>query len=449
MNGLKKIAQALLRPENRQLFLVIAIIVIAVLLSRSFSSLRETPKSTAKPSQIPVLVQQVNAGQHRVTVTTTGRVTPRNTVRITPQVSGRLEWLNPAMYAGGYFQAGEVLFRIEPADYKNTVAREQAEVARAQTELALERAEGNAALAEWQALNPNIPVPDLVSRVPQIAQARAALASANARLAQAQLELSRTEYKLPFAGRVLTSSLELGDYLQATLAYGDIYNNDSLEIVVSLPRSDLAWLNKPSDNRASNPANNDASETRDSSNYNIDIVFEELNTGTSKTVPATLLRIGATLDDTTRFQEIVIKPPADVQLLPGMLAQVIITGPPLANTWQLPLSALQADNIFWQVDDDQRLRRLPADVIATQASTVIVHAPLPSAQIVTNPISSGIEGVGVRLLNDNSDIDNAGIDNSNNITNGIVNGIANDDLDKTQAVRPNSAVKPAVNNSDG
>ena len=441
MSGLKKIVHELLHAKNRQLFLVIAIIVIAVLLSRSFSNLRETPKSTAKPSQIPVLVQQVDAGQHRVTVTTTGRVTPRNTVRITPQVSGRLEWLNPAMYAGGYFQADEVLFRIEPADYKNTVAREQAEVARSQTELALERAEGNAALAEWQALNANVPVPDLVSRIPQIAQARAALASANARLAQAQLELSRTEYKLPFAGRVLASSLELGDYLQAALAYGDIYNNDSLEIVVSLPPSDLAWLKKPEDNLAKE----DAVEASNSSNYNINIVFEELNTGTSKTVPATLLRIGATLDDTTRFQEIVIKPPSNTQLLPGMLAQVIITGPPLANTWQLPLSALQADNIFWQVDDDQRLRRLPADIIATQASTVIVRAPMPSAQIVTNQISSGIEGVGVRLLNDNTNIDNAVIDNSE--------GIANDDLDKTQAARTNpagkSAVKSTVNNSDG
>ena len=445
MSRLKKIVHELLHAKNRQLFLVIAIIVIAVVLSRSFSNLRETPKSTAKPSQIPVLVQQVDAGQHRVTVTTTGRVTPRNTVRITPQVSGRLEWLNPAMYAGGYFQADEVLFRIEPADYKNTVAREQAEVARAQTELALERAEGNAALAEWQALNANVPVPDLVSRVPQIAQARAALASANARLAQAQLELSRTEYKLPFAGRVLNSSLELGNYLQAALAYGDIYNNDSLEIVVSLPRSDLAWLNKPADNRENNLAKEDAGEARNSSNYNINIVFEELNTGTSKTVPATLLRVGATLDDTTRFQEIVIKPPSNTQLLPGMLAQVIITGPPLANTWQLPLSALQADNIFWQVDEHQRLRRLPADIIATQENTVIVRAPMLSAQIVTNPISSGIEGVGVRLLNGNTDIDNAGTDNSN--------GIANDDLDKTQAARTHSAGKSAAkttaNNSDG
>lgn len=382
MSGLNKITRTLLRGENRQLFLVIAIIAIALLLSRSFSNLRETPKSTAKPTQIPVSVQTIEAGSHRVTVNTTGRVTPRNTVTITPQVSGRIEWLNPDMYAGGYFEAQDVLFRIETADYQNTVAREQAEVARAQTELALERAEANAALSEWQALNQDTPAPDLVSRLPQIAQAQATLASTKARLAQARLDLSRTEYTLPFSGRVLSSSLELGDYLQAGQTYGEIYNNDALEIIVSLPKSDLTWITTPG--------------------YSINIVFEELGSGIKKTVAGSLLRIGATLDNTTRFQGIVIKAPANVRLLPGMLTQVIITSPPLPNTWELPLSALQSDNIFWQVDSDQRLRRLAAEVIAIQDSSVIARAPLPSAQIVINPINSGINGLGVRLITNRS-----------------------------------------------
>ena len=391
MNWLINIKRELFRKENRQLFLVIAIIAIAVILSRAFSEFREIPKSTAKPTEIPVVVQEVKAEAHRVTITTTGRVAPRNTVAISPQVFGRIEWLNPAMYAGGYFQSGDILFRIETADYENTVARERAEVAIAHTELALERADGKAALEEWQALNGDTPAPDLVSHKPQIAQAEAILASSKARLAQAQLNLSRTGYQLPFAGRVLNSTLELGDYVQTGQRYGETYNNDSLEILVSLPQSDLAWLNPPLGG---------ADETAPA--YQISVIIDELNTGRRQVVPATLLRTGATLDNTTRFQEITIKPAAEVTLLPGMLAEVIITGPALSNTWELPLTALQAGNFFWQVDEEQRLRRLPADIIATQVDTLIARALQTSARIVTNPISSGIEGIGVRILNDSS-----------------------------------------------
>lgn len=384
MNRIISLGRQIFRRENLQLLLVITIIASAYALSHSFRSLRKTPENTTKPVQIPVSVTEVNARAHRARITTTGRLTPRNTVTITPQVSGRIEWLNPAMYAGGHFLAGEVLFRIERADHENALARERAEVARAQTELTLEHAEANAAIAEWRALNGDAPVPELVSRAPQIAQAEAALASANARQAQARLNLSRTEYSLPFSGRVLTSSLELGEYLQAGQKYGETYNNDALEIVVSLPKADLNWL-----------------KTGD---YNIEITFEEPGTGLTKNVAGTLLRSGASLDDTTRFQEIIIKPPMNINLLPGTLTQIIISSPPLPNTWKLPLSALQPGNIFWHVDADLRLRKISAGIIARQKNSIIAHAALPSARIVNSHLNSGIEGAEVRLLSTRAEI---------------------------------------------
>lgn len=382
MNQTIKFWQQLFTRKNLQLILVVAIIGFAYALSRFFSEMRDVPENTNKPVEIPVSVLELKTSSHQVKIATTGRITPRSTVNITPQVSGRISWLNKAMHAGGHFDKADVLFRIEVDDYQNALALEEAELARAKTELSLERAEADAAVAEWRELNGSKPAPELVSRTPQIAQAQAVLASAKARLNQARLSLGRTEYRLPFSGRVLASSLELGSFLQAGQNYGEVYNSDSLEVVISLPRSDVSWIT--------------------TENHQIDILFEDHQTDAPQSTPGTLLRLGANLNNTTRFQEFIIKPVKSINLLPGTLSQVLITSSPLENTWKVPLSALQPDNFFWQVDENQRLKKIPIQIIAMQKDFIIVRAPMPAARIVDSPLPAGIVGAEVRILNTRS-----------------------------------------------
>ena len=278
----------LLKSENRQLLLVFFIIVGAIMLSRVFSNSRQVLHISEEESRLPVSVVAVSTGEHAVAITTTGRVAPRNTVGLTPQVSGRVLWVDDSLYSGGYFKADAVLFRIEKSDYLNELAKEQAAVAKAETSLALEQAEADASLAEWRGLNAELAAPPLVSRAPQIAQVQAELAAARARLAQAELNLSRTEFRLPFDGRVISSSLELGGYLQAGQSYGQLYNQQALEIVLSLPKNDLPWISQPGQ-------------------VDITITFDALNTNRQQSNKGKILRIGASLDEATRFQPVPYK----------------------------------------------------------------------------------------------------------------------------------------------
>ena len=369
----------LLKSENRQLLLVVFIIVGAVMLSRVFSNSRQVLHISAEESRLPVSVVEVQAGENTVAIATTGRVVPRNTVGLTPQVSGRVLWVDDNLYSGGYFKADAVLFRIEQSDYLNERAKEQAAVAKAETSLALERAEADAALAEWRGLNADLPAPPLVSRVPQIAQARAELEAARARLAQAELNLSRTEYRLPFDGRVISSSLELGGYLQAGQNYGQLYNQQALEIILSLPKNDLPWISQPGQ-------------------VDITITFDELTSNRQQSLKGRILRIGASLDETTRFQQVVIKPVDDGDLLPGMLTRVVLRSTAVPNTWALPLAALQAGGAIWLVDDDNRLRRIEPQIVATLADSLIIIAPLVSAKVVNSSLGGAIEGAEVVLV---------------------------------------------------
>jgi len=375
----KRIIQ-LLKSENRQLLLVIFIIVGAVMLSRLFSNSRQVLHISEQESRLPVSVVAVQAGEHAVAIATTGRVAPRNTVGLTPQVSGRVLWVDDSLYSGGYFKANAVLFRIEQSDYLNELAKERAAVARAETSLALERAEADAALAEWRGLNGTVAAPALVSRAPQIAQVKAELAAARARSAQAELNLSRTEYRLPFDGRVISSALELGGYLQAGQNYGQTYNQQALEIVLSLPKNDLPWISQPRQ-------------------LDIAITFDELHSNRPKTLQGRILRMGASLDETTRFQQVVIKPMADGGLLPGMLTRVVLRSEPVANTWALPLAALQAGGALWLVDAENRLRRIEPEIIATMNDRLIVVAPMASARVVDSSLGGGIEAAAVVIVN--------------------------------------------------
>lgn len=388
--------------ENWQLVLVVIIIAGAVALSRMLSNTRTLPEQKPELVQLPVTVVELESGAHRLPIHSTGRVTARGTVTITPQVSGRVEWVSDSLYSGGYLERDQPLFRIEAADYENNVARERAEVAKAETDLALERAEANAAIAEWQALNENIAPPELVSRVPQIAQTEAELAAAQARLAQAELNLSRTQYRLPFAGRVISSSLEVGEYVLAGQSYGEIYNQDALEVVVLLPQSSLHWLH----NAESTTGLGDETADQKFAEIAVQIVFQAPGEESGElSIGGKILRLGAVLDDTTRFQEVVIKPVGDGQLLPGMLTEVVLNSAPITDTWKLPTTAIQVGDFVWRVDDDLTLRRLKPEIIATLSDGVIVRLPVSnsSGRFVDSALPGAVEGARVVIIDDQAD----------------------------------------------
>ncbi len=373
--------------ENRQLVLVIAIIIGAIVLSRMLGATRTLPQATSNSVGLPVTATELKKGAYPVQIRSTGRVIPRGTVSITPQVSGRVVWVSDHLFGGGYLVRNEVLFRVEAADYENDVARERAAVAKAQTDLALERAEADAAVAEWRGLNPAVEPPPLVSRVPQIAQADAEVAAAKARLAQAELNLSRTHYRLPFDGRVIASTLEPGAYILAGQSYGEIYNQDSLEIVLSLAQADLPWLRRP--------------DEVDVDIINFNAPDDESGVESDrKSIGGKILRMGAILDDATRFQQVVIKPVGDGNLLPGMLVEVVLRSSPVADTWKVPASAVQSGQVIWQVDESATLRRVEPQIIATLSDSVIVRLPVntDSVLVVDAPISGVIEGAKVVVL---------------------------------------------------
>ena len=115
--------------------LPIAILGASALVVLLLVLLRQTPEEKIRESEGPLVRVVVAAPTpHRFTVTTHGSVSPRTESDLIPQVSGEVVWVSPALAAGGFFEAGDPLARIDRADYRVDLEAARAAVARARSE---------------------------------------------------------------------------------------------------------------------------------------------------------------------------------------------------------------------------------------------------------------------------------------------------------------------------
>ncbi len=126
-----------------------AFIVVYVVLAAAAPK-PERAEIVARPSA--VFVTEAALSPVQLSVTTQGEVTPLTEIDLTAQVSGRITYVNPNFVDGGFFEAGEVLVRLEDADYRLAVTRAEALVAQSRQALVREQAESELAREEWESL---------------------------------------------------------------------------------------------------------------------------------------------------------------------------------------------------------------------------------------------------------------------------------------------------------
>ena len=311
-----------------QIVVVVAIILGAFLYARAPGRNDGPPPAFANMQEDPLPIVNIVrplASPTRISIAATGAVNVRNYVSLTPQVGGRVESISTELRAGGTIAANAQLLTIDPRDFELALDQARADIAAAQSTLMLQRAESDAARANYALLHPNAEVPPLIARIPQIAQARAQLSAARARMEIADLNLKRTRFSLPFDGRVTESTAEVGQVLLAGQPFGRAFAFDALEVVVPIAADDLDRID---------PAIGRTATVRSDSG----------------TLAATVERVSAELDERTRFAQLYLRfateatPPP-----PGTFVDVTVAGPEVARTFALPPAAEQINRNIWIV----------------------------------------------------------------------------------------------------
>jgi RND family efflux transporter MFP subunit len=328
-----------------------------------------------------------------IAINVQGEARPRVEATLAAQVVGRIVWASPAFADGGAFREGEVLARIDDADYQLAVVRARSQVAQSEEALAREEAESELARQDWDALGRGEP-PPLAVREPQLAQARAALAAAQAALRSAELDLSRTAIRAPFAGRIRERRVNIGDYVAPGAPLAVAFATDAVEIRVPLTDADLQAVSVP------------VGFTATGANPGPVAHLTTMTAGREVSWEGRLVRVEAAIDSSTRlvYGIVQVRDPFDARhaapLAPGLFVDVRLEGAGSETLVAAPRSALKRNEYVYVVTPENTIdiRRVrPAQT--TDDEVLFREGVADGERVIVSHIASPRQGGPVTPIN--------------------------------------------------
>lgn len=214
---------------------------------------KEAPRRAFSAPPREVVVRPLELESYQVELLSQGSVRPRTSSTLIPEVRGRIVAIGPNFQEGAFFEEGEILVEIDRSDYETELIVADAALAQAELRLAEEQARFVQAKRDWERLNPGTPANSLTLREPQLKQAAAAAASAEARVNAAKLNMERTKIRAPFAGRMLSKNVDVGQYVSPGNQMAQVFAVDLAEVRLPLTATQFSFLDMEETYRGENP----------------------------------------------------------------------------------------------------------------------------------------------------------------------------------------------------
>lgn len=343
-----------------------------------------------------VEVTTAERGDHRPVITATGTVEPSQDVVLRPQVGGAILELGDDFAPGGFVDEGELLVRIEPADYRNVLEQRQGDLRQAMSELEIERARQDVARSGYELVKEELPADkrDLVLRRPQVEAAEEKVEAARAAVQQARLEIDRATIRAPFTAQVLSRAVGAGSRVEPGDELGRLVGLDSFWVVVTVPVPQLRWITVPrtegeqgAEVRLRNRAAWPEGVHREGR------VFKLIHALDERTRMARLL---VTVPDPLALEvaDAAERPPA---LMVGEFLEVQILGTELRDVIRLEREHVREGDTVW-VMEDGALQIREVEVLLRDAEHAYIKSGLEAGdQVVTTNLSTVTEGAKLRL----------------------------------------------------
>ncbi len=203
------------------------------------------PVAKPEPKPVEAQVRELTREDYQIVVRSQGAIRAHSQVRLTAQVSGRVEKIYSAFEEGAFFKKGGILLELDPADFEVALAAAEAQLAQAELNHAQEETRATQARLNWEDLGYEEEPNALVLRQPQLNQAKKQLALAKAQVESAQRNLERSKVRAPFDGRVLTRSTGIGETIGPATPLGVVFSTDYSEVRLPIPTRVLAHLSLP------------------------------------------------------------------------------------------------------------------------------------------------------------------------------------------------------------
>jgi RND family efflux transporter MFP subunit len=347
----------------KKILLPIVIIVVTIALMMIIFKNPPTTKK-AKPSkaaQITVVTTTLSPQYYQVIVQSFGTVKPRTQSVLFAQVSGQINKVSEQFRAGGFFEQGDMLLQLDDRDYRAEVKIAQASLMSAKQNMQEEGARVKQAKADWKRLGNGQTPNALVLRQPQYQAAKAQVLSAQASLDKVNLSLERTIIVAPYAGRILSKSVDIGQVISSNTQLATIFAVDYVEIRLPIKNKDLPLMKLPEEYRNTHvQSKGQGSDSSMISNVVIssDLMGEQVWQGQ-------IVRTESAIDEMSQQLYVVaqIIRPYDSEYNPGAqikMGQYVtanITGRKVENALVIPNSAIYQGSYVYIVQNNLLMRK--------------------------------------------------------------------------------------------
>ena len=365
-----------MKPALRKFVVIPGILISAIALMAVLSQFKpEPPKRESESLDLLVETLTLELSTESFRIYSQGTVRPRTQTVLSAEVSGSIVSISPNFIAGGAFEEGEVLMRIDPTNY--TAAIDKAEALLLQRQIEFDgakelRSQGYRAESEF-------------------ASAAAALASAKADLAIAMRNLERSYIRLPYAGMVLSKNADIGQFVNPGTQLGVTFATDIAEVRLPLTDQDLAFVDLPG------PASSDMRKGPQ-------VTLTATQKGKRMRWDAELVRSEGVVDERSRVTYAVAQLDDPYQLhgdgiaLPiGTFVAAEITGSGAYDVIRIPRTALRRAGQVLVVDDENKIDIRSVAVIRSDERFAYVGSGVaPGERITTTAIEAPTNGMSVR-----------------------------------------------------
>jgi len=351
------------------------------------------PDVTVEPPR-PLSVYTESAGRasEQLVVNTQGEVRARVRSDVVAQIGGRVIQVSPEFIEGGRFSPGETLLVIEDTDYRSAANEAEARLAAARVDV--EQSLADADVARKQLAGVKNPSPLALKR-PQVARAQAALKAAEANLSLAKTNLERTRIALPYAGRLATTEVDLGQFVTPGKVLATAFSTERVEIRLPLTDVQLGALGVPIGYVA-----------EDGPGLPVDLAATVA--GEQHRWSGWVTRLDAAVDPTTRvvYATAVVHNPYDVDLTSGEMPLAVglyvdaaVSGRIVDDAVSIPAAGLRAGDRVFILDEDGALDVRKAEVIHRNGERVILAAGVEEGeQVIVSAIRNPIPGMSLEAI---------------------------------------------------
>ena len=351
-------------------FLVIA---ISFQLSQKIIDSNPPPRKRAENKTKDVYIKKVVNGKYQVQIPSEGILQAYKRIRITSRVQGLMRAINPLFKPGQEYQSGQIIVKIEPAEFLANVISQRASLFNLITsilpDLNLDFPESYKIWNEYLKnfdLQKGVPqLPKMDDKVKLFVSGRGVISSYYS-LLNLEKTLSFYTIRAPFNGVLVNANVTEGSLIRPGQELGEFISPGDYELMVALPKSYLSNIEKGAK-----------------------VKVKSIDTG--QDFFGIVSRINSKVNTQTQSVEVFIRI-KDKELKEGMYMQAYIDAITFDNVFAIDRGLINGSQELFIVKDN-KLTLQKVNPIHYTETLAIVEGLLDGQQIIAQPMIGAYSGM--------------------------------------------------------